>query len=222
MARRYEIKATPWATEDTAAGTISLMKLWVIALSLLPCMAANLENTKGNAFGTATAPIVVEIFSDFQCPACKKLHDEEVPMIMKDYVVPGKVYLIYRYFPLPGHAYGRQSAELACACAQFGKYVEAANILFARQAMWASDGKVAETVDSVLTPAQQKKVRILIKDPAVQGQINRDLDEGRTLPVSSTPTMLVTYRSKQYPLSGPGTLNYSLVKAVLDDLLARK
>jgi hypothetical protein len=77
-------------------------------------------------------------------------------------------------------------------------------------------------VDSVLTPAQQKKVRILIKDPAVQGQINRDLDEGRTLPVSSTPTMLVTYRSKQYPLSGPGTLNYSLVKAVLDDLLARK
>lgn len=185
-------------------------------------MAANLANTKGNTFGTPSAPIVVEIFSDFQCPACKKLHDDELPMMIKDYVVPGKVYVIYRYFPLPGHAYGRQSAELACACAQFGKYVDAANILFARQEVWANDGKVAETVDTILTPAQQKKVRILIKDPTVQSQINRDLEEGRTIPVPSTPTMLVTYRSKQYPLSGPGALNYSLVKAVLDELLARK
>jgi protein-disulfide isomerase len=198
------------------------MNLCAIVLTLLACMAANLENTKGNAFGAPSAPILVEIFSDFQCPACKKLHDDELPMIVKDYVVPGKVYLIYRYFPLPGHAYGRQSAELACACGQLGKYVGAANILFARQAVWANDGKVAETVDSILTPAQQKKLRILIKDPTVQSQINRDLDEGRTIPVQSTPTMLVTYRSKQYPLSGPGALNYSLVKAVLDDLLARK
>lgn len=197
------------------------MKLLAVALTLFPCMAANLENTKGNAFGTPAAPIVVEIFSDFQCPACKKLHDDELPMIMKDYVIPGKVYLIYRYFPLPGHAYGRQSAELACACAQLGKYVDAANVLFATQAAWAKDGKVAETVDGILTPAQQKKVRILIKDPTVQGQIDRDLEEGRTIPVPSTPTMLVTSRSKRYPLSGPGTLNYSLVKAVLDDLLAR-
>jgi protein-disulfide isomerase len=198
------------------------MKLWAIALTLLPSMAANLENTKGNAFGTPSAPIVMEIFSDFQCPACKRLHDDELPAIMKDYVAPGKVYLIYRYFPLPGHAYGRQSAELACACAQLGKYVDAANILFARQAAWANDGKVAETVDSILTPAQQKKLRTLVKDPVVQSQIDRDLAEGRTIPVASTPTVLVTCGSKQYPLSGPGAMNYTLVKAVLDDLLARK
>jgi protein-disulfide isomerase len=198
------------------------MKLWAIALTLLPSMAANLENTKGNAFGTPSAPIVMEIFSDFQCPACKKLHDDELPAIMKDYVIPGKVYLIYRYFPLPGHAYGRQSAEIACACAQLGKYVDAANVLFARQAVWANDGKVAEAVDSILTPAQQKKLRTLVKDPAVQSQIDRDLAEGRTIPVASTPTVLVACRSKQYPLSGPGAMNYTLVKAVLDDLLARK
>src|SRR5579863_1068680 len=111
-----------------------LMKLSVLALLLLlPCLAAAPDNIRGNAFGSPTAPIVIEVFSDFQCPACKRLHDEELPMLMKDYVMTGKVYLVYRYFPLPMHNYGRVAAEAVCACAQFGKYEAAANVLFARQ-----------------------------------------------------------------------------------------
>jgi protein-disulfide isomerase len=190
---------------------------------LLPLLAAAApDNINGNAFGTPTAPIVVEVFSDFQCPACKRLHDEELPLLMRDYVMPGKVYLVYRYFPLPMHPYGRLAAEVACACAQFGKYGDAANRLFATQSAWANDGKVMETVGSVLTPAERSKLPTLLKQPVVQNQINRDLEKGRSLPVQSTPTLLLTYREKRYPLAGAGALNYNLVKVLLDDLLSRK
>ncbi len=194
----------------------------VLFALLLPVLAATPGNIKGNAFGSPSAPIVMEIFSDFQCPACKRLHDEAVPMLMRDYVYPGKVYLIYRYFPLQGHPYGRQSAELACASAQFGKYKDAANILFARQAAWSNDGRVKETVESILTPAERSKLPALLKEPAVQDQINRDVEEGRAVPIQSTPTLLLTYRDKRYPLAGAGALNYNLVKVLLDDLLSRK
>jgi protein-disulfide isomerase len=198
------------------------MKLCTLALlALLTCGAAGSDIVKGNSYGSPSAPIMMEVFSDFECPACKTFHDTEVPQLMRDYVLTGKVYLIYRYFPLPMHAHGRAAAELVCAAAQIGKYQQAAEALFARQLQWSADGKVEQAVDNVLTASEQQKVRSLVKAPAVQGQINHDLDEGKAVPIQGTPTVLVTYRLKRYPVSGTGVLNYTLVKALLDDLLKK-
>src|SRR5579872_3429373 len=91
-------------------------------LVLAVTASAGADNIKGNAFGSPAAPLMVEVFSDFQCPACKLLHDAELPRLMKEYVAPGKVFLIYRYFPLAMHAYGRRAAEVVAAAAQLGKY----------------------------------------------------------------------------------------------------
>ncbi len=196
------------------------MKVHVAALAvLLPAFAAPTDAIHGNAFGDPKAPITIEVFSDFQCPACKRFHDEQVPLIVKDYVSAGKVYLVYRYFPLPQHTYGRKAAELVCACAQLGKYEPAADILFAKQTAWSQDGKLDETLAAVLTPAERKKVDELVKDPSVQDPINHDVAEGRALPLASTPTVLITSKSKQFKLQGQGLFNYSWVKATLDDLL---
>ena len=196
------------------------MKFFIVALALiLPALAAAPNAIHGNAFGNPNAPITLEVFSDFQCPACKRFHDEELPLLKRDYVARGKVYLVYRYFPLPQHPYGRKAAELACACAQLGKYEPVADLLFAKQTYWSIDGKLDETVASVLTPADIKKLPALEKDPAVQDTIAHDLAEGRALPLASTPTVLVTSGIRQFKLYGEGLFNYTLVKAALDELL---
>jgi protein-disulfide isomerase len=198
------------------------MKFYALAMAaLLPVVASGPANIQGNAFGNPAAPIQMEIFSDFQCPACKRLHDEELPAILKDYVTPGKVYLVYRYFPLASHRYGRESAEWVCAAAQIGKYKPAADILFAKQSDWSADGRVEQTVESVLTPAEQKRVKMLLKAPAVQNQINKDVEQGRAEPVASTPTLVVTRGTRRYPLSGDGVFNYTLLKSFLDGILAK-
>jgi len=193
----------------------------LLILALLASAAAGGDIIKGNAFGDPKAPLLIEIFSDFQCPGCKSLHDSELPQLINDYVVPGKAYLIYRYFPLDGHPFGRPAAEYVCAAAQVGKYKQAADALFSRQQQWSMDGKVEQTVNDVLTASEQQKVKSLLKSPAVQDQIAHDLQEGRALPVASTPTLLVTYRLKRYPLAGSGAMNYELVKSFLDDLLKK-
>lgn len=193
----------------------------LLLLALVTCGAAGTDIIKGNAYGPPSAPLMLEVFSDFECPACKSFHDTEVPQLMKDFVQPGKAYLIYRYFPLPMHQHSRAAAEYVCAAAQIGKYQEAATALFSHQEQWSVSGKVAETVDDVLTAPQQEKVRRLLKSPAVQDEINHDLEEGRALPVQGTPTVLVTYRLRRYPLTGAGVLNYTLLKAFLDDLLKK-
>ena len=196
------------------------MKLLIAALAiLLPVSAAAPDTIHGNAFGDPKAPILIEVFSDFQCPGCKRFHDEDLPLIVKDYVAPGKAYLVYRYFPLAMHPYGRKAAELVCACAQLGKYEKAADILFARQSAWSQDGKLDETLAAVLTPAERQKIAALIKSPSVQKPIDGDMAEGAALGVKGTPTVMVTYKSRRFPLVGEGLFNYRWIKATLDDLL---
>ena len=131
-----------WAVLRTLL-TLQLALLAVAAA--LPAIAAAPDLMKGNTFGNPKAPLLIEVFSDFECPACKYMHDKEVPQIMKDFVEKGKAYMIYRYDPLQMHQHSRQAAELVCAAAQLGKYVQASNALFANQETWSKDGRVAET-----------------------------------------------------------------------------
>jgi protein-disulfide isomerase len=77
------------------------------------------QSPTGKTRGIPVAAITIELFSDFQCPACKVLHEQTLKPLIADYVDKGKVYLIYRDFPLPIHAYARQAACLACAAAHW-------------------------------------------------------------------------------------------------------
>ncbi|SPE41327.1 putative Twin-arginine translocation pathway signal [Candidatus Sulfopaludibacter sp. SbA3] len=190
-------------------------------LALIASTSSGADTTKGNIWGSPRAPIVMEVYSDFACPGCKLLHDTELPRLMKEYVIPGKVYLIYRYFPLEMHPFGRKAAEAVAAAAQLGKYEQAADIAFARQGEWANSGKIEETVDNVLTAAEQQKLKALMQSPAVQQTIAYDMNKGKAIPVPGTPTLVITYRLRQYTLGGREVLKYEWVKAMLDDLLTK-
>ena len=142
------------------------MKLWIGALAiLLPALAAAPDLVPGNTFGNPKAPVIMEVFSDFQCPACKRFHDEELPLIVKDYVNTGKAYLVYRYFPLPQHTYGRKAAELVCACAEMENDAPWRPICCSpsrTNGRWmASSTKLGYPC---LSPAEQKKLDTLAKD----------------------------------------------------------
>jgi protein-disulfide isomerase len=197
------------------------MRFIALLLSALTAgaMAVSAPAPAGKTEGVPTAPVMMEVYSDFQCPSCKSFHDQNLLALRDDYISKGKLYLVYREFPLPMHAYGRQAASYACAAARVGKYPEVANALFAKQAKWSADGKVDEAACSVLSPALAQKVRALTKDPGVEAEIQRDVQLGQAAGVNSTPTMIITHKMKRYPVSG--SLNYNLLRRLLDDLLAR-
>jgi len=133
--------------------------LGAIVIGAVALVAGSTANIDNNTFGNPKAPILIEVFSDFQCPGCKYFHDNDFPRLMTDYVVPGKVYVIYRYFPLQMHPYGRPCAEWACAAAHVGRYQKVADALFAAQQAIAVTGSVEAVANSVLTPTEQKTVK---------------------------------------------------------------
>jgi len=199
------------------------MKLTAVALALLlPCFAATLGDVeKAKAIGNPSAPVKIELFSDFQCPACKAFHETVLPMLIRDYVTPGKVYFISREFPLQMHPYSREAAGYAVAAAQVGKYQQVADALFLNQQTWAASGKVWDFVAPVLSAADQKKVQMMSHDPSVTTLVQQEVDMGNSLHINQTPTIYISKGAKRYPYAGPDRNNYPFLKALIDDLLTR-
>lgn len=199
------------------------MKAPAVALAaLLPLLAAlpaGIDHAK--LMGNPNAPILMEIFSSFDCPHCKVLHEEILPRLMRDYVAPGKVAILSREYPLWGqyHPYARIAAEYATAAARIGKYEPVSDALFKNQFTWASNGQVWETVATVLTASEQKRVQALVKDPGVVAEVQRDVDQATRDGVNQTPTIFLTAKGKRFPLPEAGVPPYELLKSLLDDQL---
>ncbi len=169
--------------------------------------------------GVFTAPITIEVFSDFQCPSCKALYEQTLRPLTDDYVAKGKVYLVHRDFPLPMHAHAREAACYACAAGQFGKYEAVCAVLFKQQAAWSVDGKVEDTVCGVLSPTEAKRVRQLAKDPLIAASVDHDIQLGETAGIERTPTLVIAYKGQRYPISG--AVSYDLLRRFVDQLLSR-
>jgi len=172
------------------------------------------------AFGSKTAPVIVEIYSDFQCPACKQLFLNTTQKVMDNYVSTGKVYLVHRDFPLPMHAYSRVAASYSRAAAHIGKCEAVEKALFQNQEKWETNGDVKGIVASVLSPAEMKKVQAIVDAKTLEPMIEKDKQAGMTLPVTQTPTSVFHAKGQNYPFAG--TLSYDVLKDFLDQLIAQK
>jgi len=183
--------------------------VWILA-AVLPGTAAPRDD---RSVGVPNAPIRVEVFSSFDCPACKQLHEQFLPLLVRDYVVQGKVYLVPHECPLEGHPLARKAADYATAAARVGKYWAVADALFEHQADWEGRGEVWTTVAAVLSPEERSQVQSLANDPAVDAEVQRDMARR----FQYIPTIIVTSRFRSYPINGMP--DFGLFRRLLDGLL---
>ena len=173
------------------------------------------------AFGSKSAPVVMEIFSDFQCPACKQLFTTTTQKVMDNYVNTGKVYLIHRDYPLPMHAYSRVAASYSRAAAHIGRCEEVEQAIFQNQEKWEMNGDIQGTVATALSPAEMKKVQALVEAKTFEPLIEKDRHLGQLVPVNQTPyTVLHTKSGQTFPVVG--FVSYDVLKTFLDQLVSQK
>jgi protein-disulfide isomerase len=143
--------------------------------------------------GSASAPVSVVEFSDFECPFCQKLKG-----ILEQEVLPkagARVSVAFRNFPLPMHPWAKPAAMMAaCAALQdTGSFWKVHDFLFDSQRVLTSENlkqKVADFVSSStsLDPVQFQKC--VDKDLAL-GIVTKDLALGQENGVRATPTVFV-------------------------------
>ena len=184
--------------------------------------AAGPDVPKSKMLGNPAAPLRLELYSDFTCPHCKHLHEEILPLIVRDFVNPGKGYVVFHDYTLtgPGHQYSRNAAAYAAAAAQVGKYMAASDALFRMQQSWALTGQIWPVISSSFTPDEQKKIQALVNTPKVLQEVQDDVDAGNMIPITQTPTMVVVYKGKKQPWTMWNS--YPLFKNYLDSLLTSR
>jgi len=131
------------------------------------------------AIGSPNAPITMEVFGDFECPACRSFFEGTVKQVIDDYVVPGKVYLVHHDFPLDIHPYARQAARLANAAAQLGNFEAMERALYDKQDEWSTKGNIDEVMATSFPPAQMKK--FVDYEAAHINEINASIERDRAL-----------------------------------------
>ncbi len=192
-----------------------MKRTFLLALAAVAAFGQNFNT--GKTLGNPQAPVRIELYSDYQCPSCKALHEQTVAPLIQGYVNTGKVYLVHREFPLPVHNHALEAARIACAAGQMGKYREVCDQLFRTQDAWSKSGDVAGSAAAVLSPAEAKRLRELAASAAVAQSVEADQRAGQAEKITGTPTMVIMKNIRRFPVNG--AVSYPVLSRFIDSLL---
>lgn len=152
-----------------------------------PAAAARWTAAPGQR-GPANAPIVILLFSDFQCPYCARVGAvlDEVQRAL-----PTEVQIVFKHHPLPIHPQAPLAHEAAIEAGRQGRFWEMHDLLFADQRSLDRDSLVARAVKLGL---DVDAFRQALDDGRHRPVVDRELAESRALAVSGTPSMFVNGR----------------------------
>lgn len=165
--------------------------------------------------GSDDAKIKVVEFTDFQCPYCKKLHEEVVSKVLKDY--GEKIQLVFKNFPLESHALAAPAA-IAGECAnEQGKFESYADKLFASQESWGKMKDASATFKGYarslgLNAADFNKC---FDEKKYEEKVKASLEEGKNFGIQGTPALFIGDNFQN------GLVKYEDVKKILDEQLAK-
>jgi protein-disulfide isomerase len=173
--------------------------------------------------GTPNSPIKIEVFSDYQCPACRQFYLGTMRQVLNEYGDPstGQVCVVYREFPLSMHPHAPQAARYGHAALQLGirQWQQVTDALFEKQPEWAASGQLEPVVASALSAEDMAKVRQLAADSATNAAIRRDIELAQSRDVNSTPTFFITASGKTEKVAG--VVQFPIMKRYLDAHLAQ-
>lgn len=147
----------------------------------------------GRIEGAPGAKVWLIEASDFQCPYCKRWHDESYAALRQEYVAAGRARLAFLNFPLDQHPQAMPAAEAAmCASAQrrFWPYHTA---LYATQERWGGMGDARPVFDSIATAigVDLARFRSCTASHVMRALIQADRDRMERAGVRSTPSFFV-------------------------------
>ena len=146
-------------------------------------------NAANPSLGVANATVVVQLWSDFECPFCAEVQPVLTEMLR---VYAGRVRLVWRDYPLPFHAHSRLAANAGReAYAQggaeaFWNFHDA--VYAANTPRLDAEGLVAFAAKGGL---DQARFREALSTQRHDAEIKGDFDIGSALGVEGTPAFLV-------------------------------
>jgi protein-disulfide isomerase len=206
--RREKMRKQTMKSRLTTIGFITVGALLVVLAVVWPQFstvddlivpeAKTLPNPNGLSLGDPNAPAVIEVFEDFQCPACQYFSENVEPLIIQYLVETGKARLVFRNYPFidgPGISGGEsdQAANAAMCANEQGKFWEMKGIIYAN---WNGENKGNLNNRRLTAMAEAVKLDMdafnaCFSANKYKADIQADFDHGEELGVSGTPSAFV-------------------------------
>ena len=135
--------------------------------------------------GPKDAALTVVVFSDFQCPFCKRV---EPTLARLESQYPRQVRMVWKNFPLPFHANAKPAAQAAMAANAQGKFWEMHDQLFAHNE--ALERPSLERYAEGLR-LDMKRFRADLESGAHDQRIQLDIDQAQALGLRGTPVVFI-------------------------------
>ncbi|MBV9758990.1 MAG: DsbA family protein [Acidobacteriaceae bacterium] len=167
------------------------------------------------ARGPENAPLTLVVFSDFQCPFCRRMQQilATEPLLIED----RSVRLVFRHMPLAQHDWAEEAAR-AAACAQFQSQ---AAFWHLHDALFVNQNRISRqnVTDQVFelaakTPSLEiGQFRTCVERQMSFGAVVRDRELGARAGVTGTPTLFLN--GEQLPgISDPAQFHEILADAL--------
>ena len=172
---------------------------------------AALPNADGLSLGDPNAPVTIDVFEDFQCPACQRFTENTEPLIIQNLVAGGQARYVFHNYPfLDGNGVGSsgesdQAANAAMCANEQDKFCEMHSILYAN---WNGENQGAFSSRRLLAMAESLGLDMdafnsCFSANKFQDEIQADFDLGGQMGVSGTPTVFVNGQRVGQPRQVP-------------------
>lgn len=151
----------------------------------------------GTAVGDMNAPVLVEVWEDFQCPACRTYSAEVEPLIINNYVEPGHVRYVFRHFPFLDERVAsnesQQSANASMCAAEQERFWDYHDMLFAN---WDGENRGAFSDKRLVAFAEalgldMDSFNSCFQTNKYRDEIAQDKADGQQIEVAGTPSVFV-------------------------------
>lgn len=183
----------------TVAALIFLGLIWAVLsvpsdsgdIDSLPAGNVSFNDENDPAVGPEDAKVVVRLFEDLQCPACKA-SEAAVNYAMEKY--SDRVRFIWNDFPLQSiHRNARPAANAARCAEEQGKFWEYKDLLYAGQESWANTRDLEGAFSAYASQLELNvdEFNTCYKEKRHDSKIAADISEAGRNRVNSTPTIFI-------------------------------
>jgi len=151
----------------------------------------------GTALGNPDAKVNVDVWEDFQCPACRNYSENTEPLVIQSYVDTGKVRYTFHQYPFiddfASTKESDQAANASMCAAEQNRFWEYKEILFAN---WNGENLGSFADRRLIAFAEAINLdmgtfKACFSENRYKERIDQDFNAGKDLGVSSTPSIFV-------------------------------
>jgi len=166
--------------------------LFILSVLFLAACTTNAGDATPRKLGNANAKILIEEFSDVECPACGIVSPQVEQLVREN---PNLARLEYYHFPLSYHKYAFIGAEASECAGDQGKFFEYLGILFKNQSKLSEDYlyDVADSLD-----LDRAAFDSCLENHDYKAKILAQMAEGKRRQLPGTPTLFVNGQMVRY------------------------